>query len=172
MYTCAVRNVGFTSVSYKLTTAFEDSASHTLVPSEQAAARQLFERCCQPDGCRQWRLANERKAEKQDSAAGTVVDTDLCAQFGTCDAEGHLVRLNARGERGSSRGMGRCGGKFWNGSLHACRCPAGMGGADLAALAPLADWGMSCPFPGDLFAQFTKLQYLYASYNAFTVRLL
>jgi hypothetical protein len=29
---------------------------------------------------------------------------------------------------------------------------------------------MSCPFPGDLFVQFTKLQYLYLSYNALTVR--
>jgi hypothetical protein len=29
---------------------------------------------------------------------------------------------------------------------------------------------MACPFPGDLFAQFEKLQGLYLSYNNFTVR--
>jgi hypothetical protein len=105
-----VRNVGFVPVSYKLTTAFEDSSAHVLLASEQAAARQLFERCCQPDGCRQWRLANERRAKEQDSEAGSVVDADLCAQFGTCDADGHLVRLNARGEEGSSAGGWWCGG--------------------------------------------------------------
>ncbi|KAI3435743.1 hypothetical protein D9Q98_001801 [Chlorella vulgaris] len=29
-------------------------------------------------------------------------------------------------------------------------------------------WFMECPFPGDLFAQFTHMQYLYLSYNDFT----
>ena len=28
---------------------------------------------------------------------------------------------------------------------------------------------MSCPFPGDLFAQFERLQGLYVSFNQFTV---
>jgi hypothetical protein len=30
-------------------------------------------------------------------------------------------------------------------------------------------WFMGCPFPGDLFAQFSKLQGLYLSYNSLTV---
>lgn len=32
-----------------------------------------------------------------------------------------------------------------------------------------ADWGLSCPFPGDLFAQFERLQGLYLSFNNLTV---
>lgn len=32
-----------------------------------------------------------------------------------------------------------------------------------------ADWGLSCPFPGDLFAQFERLQGLHLSFNNLTV---
>lgn len=35
---------------------------------------------------------------------------------------------------------------------------------------PPAGFFMSCPFPGDLFAQFPKLQTLLAGWNSFTVR--
>ncbi len=34
---------------------------------------------------------------------------------------------------------------------------------------PTAGFFMSCPFPGDLIAQFTKLQTLLAGWNSFTV---
>ncbi len=32
-----------------------------------------------------------------------------------------------------------------------------------------AGWNMACPFPGDLFAQFERLQGLFVSFNQFTV---
>lgn len=121
-------------------------------------------RCCQEArACRGWKQANEDAA-----AQGNVtdVDGDLC-RFGVCQ-EGRLVSLNAQGK----------------GMLLLLRagCAVGAGDGRLRAACNWLNpeppthpwtyetgWNMSCPFPGDLFAQFPSLESLYLGWNSFTV---
>ncbi|KAL4423669.1 hypothetical protein ABPG75_000970 [Micractinium tetrahymenae] len=103
VYKCAVFNRGVTSaaVTYRLDVrySFENTS---LATEEQALAKELFQRCCNPDAaCWDWKLANDHAATEAGVPADklanhTVVQTDLCRIGGVCSA-GHLMQLNARG---------------------------------------------------------------------------
>ncbi|KAL4419313.1 hypothetical protein ABPG77_006001 [Micractinium sp. CCAP 211/92] len=103
IYKCAVLNRGVTraAVTYRLEVRYTFNET-SLSKDEQAAAKELFQRCCGPDAaCWDWKLANDRAATEAGVPADklanhTVVETDLCRIGGVCSA-GHLTQLNARG---------------------------------------------------------------------------
>lgn len=156
-------------LQYKLQVTYESGNSSSLSNTERAVAQQLYDRCCGPDSsCRRWKLASEAAA-RESGAPASSLDTDLC-QFGMC-SNGSLVQLNARGawctaacEMWPMHVLGGVGKLC----LHQ---PTNHFADDrMMPIVRCAGWFMECPFPGDLFAQFTHMQYLYLSYNDFTVR--
>eukprot|EP00887_Chlorella_sp_A99_P007851 scaffold20.g7851.t1 len=155
---CTVYNPGpqATAVKYNITVQTVPANTTVMGQVGQRVAQQLYERCCRGEGaCEEW--------ERQSAYANKTVQTNLCdVTRNICDEGGDLTQLNMQA-RGRLRPTGFAvparDALVWPG---ATRRPAGLG-------CPL--WGgynMSCEFPGELFAQYPKLQALYLSSNNLT----